>query len=259
MSPTRFGALALGLGLCLGTAIHAPAAWLAQGIEQASDGRVRMPNARGSVWSGHADLVLSGGVGSAAAAGLPQGLSWSVRPTWGPRGPALALRLNAPCCTPQGMQWQLAWNRGPELALSPHRSAWPMQWFSGLGTPWNTLDLDGRLRFETHALALQWRQGRVVLVGNAEVRAEDLSTRLTTLSPLGSYRLQISPDRANGVAFQLSTLSGALVMNAEGQWSPGQLRLRGLAEAQSESVDALSNLLNILGRREGARAHLSLG
>ena len=251
--------MALLLGLCLGTLLFAPATWLAQGVAGASQGRLLMPNARGTLWNGQADLVLSSGAGNTSAAALPQGIRWAVRPTWTTQGPALEVRLDAPCCTAEGLSWRLGWNGGAELSLAPHRSQWPTQWLSGLGTPWNTLDFAGRLLIDTPGLRLRWAQGRPLMTGTADLVAEDLSTRLTTLSALGSYRVHIDPDTAGGVKFALSTLRGELKLTGEGQWNPGHFRFRGVAEAQATSVDPLSNLLNILGRREGSRAHMSLG
>jgi general secretion pathway protein N len=38
-----------------------------------------------------------------------------------------------------------------------------------------------------------------------------------------------------------------------------KLRFEGLASAAPERLDALSNLLNIIGRRDGARAIIKVG
>ena len=255
----KLAGLALLLGLCLGLLMFAPASWLARAVGLASHGQVLMPNARGTIWHGRSDLVLSSGPGGASASGLPQGVEWSFRTSWSADRPALGLRLHMPCCTPEGMQWHLTWKNGVQLSLAAHRSHWPMQWLTGLGTPWNTLDLDGRLLLDTPGLLVVWANGHAQIGGSLDVQAKDLSTRLSTLRPLGSYQVRIAPDSSGNALLQLNTLSSALTLTGEGEWVQGRFRFRGLAEAQPTNVDALSNLLNILGRRDGTRAHMSLG
>lgn len=255
----KLAGLALLLGLCLGLLMFAPASWLARAVGSASQGQVLMPNARGTIWHGRSDLVLSSGPGGTSASGLPQGVEWSFHTLWSANRPALGLKLHMPCCTPDRMQWQLTWKSGAQVSLTAHRSHWPMQWLSGLGTPWNTLDLGGRLLLTTSGLSVVWANGRTQIGGSLDVHAQDLSTRLSTLRPLGSYQVRIAPDSSGNALLQLNTLSAALTLTGEGKWLQGRLRFRGLAEAQPDNVDALSNLLNILGRRDGTRAHMSLG
>ena len=58
---------------------------------------------------------------------------------------------------------------------------------------------------------------------------------------------------------KLSTLQGPLQLTGQGQWVGARLRFTGEASADEGSESALSNLLNIIGRRQGARSLLSLG
>jgi general secretion pathway protein N len=251
--------LAATLGLAMGAVVFAPARLLALLVPEASGQQVRLLNPRGTIWSGRTDLVLSGGAGSREAAALPRGLSWQLTPAWS-AGPAIRLRLNAPCCTPQGLDLRLSWSGGStRLQLERHASSWPAAWLTGLGAPWNTVDLQGRLQLQTEGSGVEWTRGRWRLNGPFELQALDLASSLSPLKPLGSYRLSVEPDAGGSPLIRLDTLDGALRLSGEGQWNGGRLRWRGLAEAAPDSVDALSNLLNILGRRDGARAHISLG
>lgn len=251
--------LAAALGLTAGTITFAPARALALLVREASGDRVRLLNARGTVWQGRADLVLTGGTGSSAAAALPEGLGWRLAPTW-TGGPALSLKLTAPCCTPQGLDLRLSWSTGgAKLELARHSSVWPATWLAGLGSPWNTIQLQGSLKLQTEGSGIEWAQGRARLSGPFELQALELGSSLSTLKPLGSYQLRFTPDAGGSPRLQLDTLRGALKLSGQGQWTGGRLRFRGTAEAAPDSVDALSNLLNILGRRDGARAHISLG
>ena len=57
----------------------------------------------------------------------------------------------------------------------------------------------------------------------------------------------------------LSTLDGHLQLNGTGQWVGNRLRFAGEASATPEREAALSNLLNIIGRRNGARSIITVG
>lgn len=250
------------LGLLLALVVFAPARWLADGIARASGGQVLWPNASGTVWNGQADLLLTGGPGSRDAAALPQGLRWRLSPGWD-QAPVLRLHLNAPCCTPNGMDWVLrpGWG-GFSLSLGAHQSQWPTQLLAGLGTPWNTLQLDGQLQLQSAGLRASWRAGRLRLSGGLQLDALALSSQLSTLRPLGSYRLVVqapADDSSEATRLLLSTLDGALALRGEGQWVGGRLRFSGEAEAREGAEAALSNLLNIVGQRSGRRSRIALG
>jgi general secretion pathway protein N len=58
---------------------------------------------------------------------------------------------------------------------------------------------------------------------------------------------------------RLETLEGSLQLSGTGQWVGQRLRFRGEASAAPEREEALANLLNIIGRRSGARSLISIG
>ena len=140
---------------------------------------------------------------------------------------------------------------------------WPAAWLAGLGTPWNTMQLDGDLRLLTPGLVIQTAQGRSTLGGSAVLEALQVSSRLSTLPLLGSYRLQLQgPATAEAEAaphVTLQTLDGALRLSGSGDWLATGLRFRGEATAAPGAEDALANLLNIIGRRQGARSLIAIG
>ena len=243
------------LGLLLTTLLAAPARWLAAGVAQASGGVVQLAEPQGSLWSGSARLLLTGGAGSQDRSALPGRVHWRLRPGWG----ALALRLNADCCTPAGplgLRLSPRWG-GARLAVADAHSVWPAALLAGLGTPFNTLQPQGELNLSTQALALQWQAGRASVQGQAEVTLRQLSSRVATLRPLGSYRVQLRGGDTPTLA--LSTLEGPLRLSGEGQWVGQRLRFQGEASAEPGLEGALANLLNLLGRRQGERALMSFG
>ncbi len=242
-------------GLVLATVVFAPARWLAAGLQQGSHGQVQLIDARGSVWQGSARLVLSGGDGSSGAVALPGTVAWRIRPQW--RG--LSAQINADCCTPEPLQLHATIGGVGEvtLALDNSRSVWPAGLLAGLGTPWNTVQAQGQMAISSTGWDAHWTQGRLALSGQVQIDATQVSSRLTTIAPMGSYRLTL----AGGATPRLSlaTLEGSLQLSGQGQWVGQRLRFEGEASAAPDRVEALSNLLNILGRRDGTKSIIKIG
>lgn len=242
------------LGLLSALLVFAPARWLTAAVERISDQRVRLSQASGTVWAGSAQLSLTGGNGSRDAASLPGRLDWRLSLGWG----RLQLELQAPCCTPQPLHIQATprWD-GLQLTLADQTSSWPAGLLGGLGTPWNTVQPEGQLRLAGQQLRLRLTPQHAHLEGQLQIDALALSSRLSTLKPMGSYRLTL-----NGGAtptLQLVTLNGRLQLVGQGQWVGARLRFNGLASAAPGHEAELSNLLNIMGRRSGVHAIITLG
>ena len=264
----RWAAWGVALGLLAGMVANAPAQWLADGLHQASAQRLLLAEARGSLWDGSAVLVLAGGTGSHDASVLPGRLQWQLRPDW--RGLRLTARQD--CCIngDLALHWQPGWG-GYTLALERATAAlpvvnaaighWPAAWLAGLGTPWNTLQLGGLMQLTSPGLRLQSVQGRLRLDGALSMELLGVSSRLSPLPALGSYRLDLAGQAATGDAatLQLRTLDGALRLSGSGSWTGTGLRFRGEAQAAEGQAPALANLLNIIGRRQGALSVISIG
>jgi general secretion pathway protein N len=214
-------------GLVAATVIWAPAAWLARGVDSATQGQVLLQQPRGTLWNGSASLVFTGGAGSRDRTALPTRLEWTLRP----RLDGARIQLRSECCTPTALVLDLLprW-QGLNAVVHDSDTRWPASLLAGLGTPWNTVDLQGQLRLATQALQLQL---------------------------LCSYRLDILG--GDSPQLQLSTLAGDLRLSGQGQWVGQRLHFQGEASASPERETALSNLLNILGRRQGPRSIISFG
>lgn len=242
------------LGLCVALLFFAPARWLAAQVGQASDGRLRLSDAQGTVWSGSGQLSLHGGQGSNDASVLPGRVQWRLVPALG----GLDLELRADCCTPEGLHVHFApsWS-GARLQLADRQSHWSAQWLAGLGTPWNTIRPEGQLLLQSNGFVVQWDGGRLSWQGTLQIDALDVASRLSTLRPMGSYRLRLQEGPSSQL--QLSTLQGGLQLQGSGQWTGGKWRFEGEASAAPDREDALANLLNIIGQRRGARSIIKLG
>jgi general secretion pathway protein N len=242
------------LGLLLAIVVFAPARWLAAAVERGSGEHVQLSDVRGTVWDGSARLVLTGGPGSTDAAALPGRVAWDLRPRWD----GVAAALHADCCTPRPIPVRARWHFGGlAVQVGDATSQWPASVTSGLGTPWNTLQFEGDLRLTTQDLSVEWVEGRPAIAGRAELVALRVASRLTTLRPMGSYRITVQGGAP--ATLRLETLEGSLQLSGTGQWVGQRLHFRGEASAAPEREAALANLLNIIGRRSGVRSLISIG
>jgi general secretion pathway protein N len=253
--PAWHWALAGGVvgGLCA-LVLFAPARWLTGALQRASDGRIVFNAPRGTVWNGSAQVLLTGGPGSADAAALPSRLDWRLRPRWD----GLFAEVATGCCTPQPLALRVTprWG-GVQVKLADVQTQWPAALLAGLGTPWNTLQIEGDLLLAANGVSVEWVQGRLAIAGRAELTAQRLSSRLSTLRPMGSYRVTVIG--GTPPTLQLQTLEGGLQLSGSGQWVDSRLHFQGTASAAPDREGALSNLLNIIGRRSGARSVITIG
>ncbi len=257
------GAL-LGGGLAL--LPFAPARWAAAAVDHFSQGRVLLNAPQGTLWRGSAQLAVTGGTGSQDQSALPGRWYWQLRPSWAGAAPALRGTLQSDCCvaTPWGVSLQrAAETTGPtattswQVSLADHQARLPSDWLAGLGTPLNTVQPQARLVLSTQALVLQQRSGGWQMQGQVTLQAHEVASRLSTVRPMGSYQAVLAGGEVPQLT--LTTLQGPLLLNGQGQFLSGRLRFAGEASAEPERADALANLLNILGRRQGARSIITLG
>jgi general secretion pathway protein N len=234
--------------------VFAPARWLTQALSAAAQDHILFTQPSGTVWSGSAQVTLAGGDDSLDAVRIPGRVHWDISPGWG----TLNLVLRAECCTAQPLLASLSPSlEGWQLQVATGQSRWPASMLSGWGTPWNTLQLQGELVIGTEGFAVASTLGRWTLTGDLQLDALNMQSRVSTLQPLGSYRLRMTGGDEPQLA--LTTLQGSLRLQGKGRWSAGRMHFDGEASATAEHAQELSNLLNIVGRRDGVRSVISLG
>lgn len=252
-TPWRWAWAGATLGLLTVLAVRAPASWLAAALAGASQHKVLVTEPEGTLWSGSGRLVFSGGADSRDRATLPGRIQWRLRPAL----THLSVTLASSCCTPEGplaLRVAPRWG-GAQVDVGNGLSAWPISMLEGLGTPWNTIQADGRMAVRTQGIEVRWISGRLTLAGQAEVTLSDASSRLSTLRPIGSYRLVIHG--GDPVALDLTTLTGALRLSGHGSLVGQRLHFSGEARATPGTEVQLASLLNLMGRKQGDRALLS--
>jgi general secretion pathway protein N len=291
----RLAVIGAVLGLVIGSIAFLPASLLASAVASATNDQFLLAEAEGTIWSGSAITVLTGGAGSHDASVLPTRLEWTLRP----RLNGLSLHLTQDCCLAHGLDLRLrrtldAWQVdviGPDerdqptvtpakampgqfgadaqlLGAATPVGQWPMGWLEGRGFPWNTIHPGGVLTLSTHNLQFALQGGHWRTLGSAQVEIRQASSRLTTLDSLGTYRVLIQPDPSTQVRpgegatrslVWISTIDGALMIDGRGLIGATGFRLRAEAHAAPGSEAALDNLLNLIGRRNGASSAISIG
>jgi general secretion pathway protein N len=283
------------LGLFVGVIAFLPASLVAHELSVVTSQHLQLAEVEGTVWHGSGLTVLTGGVDSHEPPSvLPSRVEWRLRPHWN----GVSLHLTQDCCLPQGLELALvrglnAWRvtvggsgfaaesrGGAASETRPFGSVqviadastpigeWPASLLEGLGFPANTLKPNGRLTLTAQNLAFAIRGGQARMLGHAQLEIRQASSRITTLDTLGSYRLVLDADPtteatpgtgADRTRLTLTTLEGSLILDGTGEIGPNGVRFRGTAKAAPGSEDALNNLLNIIGRRNGAVSAISIG
>jgi len=283
------------LGLVVGSVATLPASLLANAVASATNDQFLLAEAEGTIWRGSAITVLTGGAGSHDASVLPTRLEWTLRPHWN----GVSVHLRQDCCLAHGMDLSLrrtldSWQVniiGPDERGKPPASAdkitpgasgadaaalaaatplgqWPMGWLEGRGFPWNTIHPGGVLTLSTHNLSFALKGGHWSTLGSAQAEVRQASSRLTTLDSLGTYRVLIQPDPSTQLQpgegatrdlVWISTLDGALLIDGRGLIGATGVRIRAEAHAAPGSEAALNNLLNLIGRHNGASSAISIG
>jgi general secretion pathway protein N len=244
------------LGGLLSLVLNLPAAWLSSAVSRATQGRLLLVEAQGSVWDGSAQLVLSAGPGSSQEKALPSRLHWQLRPEW---RADWVLQIQAECCLARPWVWRMSPSlTALSLQISDTPFKLPAHLLTGLGTPWNTVQPQGQLTLQSKQFQMAWAGQALQLSGELSLQLDNLSSQLTTLRPMGSYRvsLQAKPQPR----FELTTLEGRLQLQGQGSWVGHRLQFQGEAQASTPADEpVLAHLLSVLGPRQGPKALLKLG
>ncbi|MFM0266118.1 MULTISPECIES: type II secretion system protein N [Paraburkholderia] len=219
-----------------------PAAWITPQFARQTRGHVNLVNPAGSLWHGSATLMLAAGSDMSAATLLPGRIEWRTA-FW----PLFTGRVRMIMRHSEAMPDPITVDATLRSAtITPGALAVPASLLSGLGAPFNTLDLQGDVRLAWS----DWRSFNQEAFGQLTVTLNDVSSRVSLVKPLGSYRLLF---QAQGVSstLDLTTLKGPLMLTGNGTVSAVSTSFRGTASAAPEARDNLVGLLNLLGRPSG--------
>ena len=255
--------------------LTAPATLADWALGKATAQRIRIADATGSIWNGKGRLVIvdvdgerdrreraadnpgtkktsanGGELLALAGVPIPGTISWKIDP-W----PLLLGRLEA-TARHDSMASPVTLNGNTQaLQIGPGAMQLPSISLDRLGSPWSAVKPVG-------SLGVSWQQLRVArngFEGKLVADLRDASSALTTVRPLGAWRLEVD---AKGPAADLRMvpLEGPLRLSGTGNWTArGGLRFQAEAEADESERLRLQSLLGLLGRREGNRTIIRIG
>lgn len=219
-----------------------PAAWITPQFAKQTRGHVNLVDPVGSLWHGSATLMLAAGSDMSAATLLPGRIEWRTA-FW----PLFTGRVRMTMRQSEAMPEPITVDATPRSAtITPGTIAVPASLLSGLGAPFNTLDLQGNVQLSWS----DWRSFNKEAFGQLTVMLNDVSSRVSLVKPLGSYRLVFQAQGASST-LDLTTVKGPLTLTGSGTVSAVSTSFHGSASAAPEAHDNLAGLLNLLGRPSG--------
>ncbi len=236
----RWIAPAVGVGAYAAALLaFAPATLIDASLERASQGRVRLAQAQGSLWSGSGWIEIRDARGGA---GFAKRLAWRALPASAFRGHLEAeVKFDD---APKAFRAAISLSRAQ---ISDAHVDLPVAALA-LGMPrLAPLRLTGELRVDIARLSVE--RGR--LDGEATLQWRAAGSALTRVSPLGEYELRLKA-AGPGVQAVLSTLEGPLQIEGSGTWVNGS-RPNFVANVRvpAQYQDQLAPLLSLVSIRRG--------
>jgi general secretion pathway protein N len=205
----RWHLLAIGLGLYVLVLLATAPATLADALLQnLSDGRLRLADAQGTVWSGSGQLLIRDAQGHIGAA---RPLIWRLQPgaLWRAR---LAYEVGLGAGS-RPFPVTVSWSR---IELAHADIELPAATLGYVVSRLAPLELGGDVRLQVTILVI----GRGSLQGDATLQWRDAGSALSPVSPLGDYDLHLEGAGAVTRA-TLTTLHGPLQLQGQGSWATG--------------------------------------
>jgi general secretion pathway protein N len=239
---TRWRLLGVGLGAyAMSLIATAPATLIDAVLKETSNGRLRLAEAQGTIWSGAGQIEIRD---ADARNGVAKNLEWRVLPESLLRGHLVCEVVLDQTAKP--FQVALSLSR---LELAETDIDLPAAVLSVAAPKLAPLRLTGNARLHIATLAL----GRSDVRGIATLQWLAAGSALTPVSPLGDYELRIEGD---GIAVHASlrTLRGPLQLDGSGAWTQGRNPVfHATARVPLQQQQQLAPLLRLIAveRSEG--------
>ncbi len=220
--------------------VRAPASVADAVLERASEGRLRIADARGTVWSGAGQLQI---LDAARQAGVTKSIVWHMQP-------ASLLRGRVACdieLEPPAKRFTVTMSRA-RIELSDADISVPAA-ILGIAAPQLApFGLGGDLIVHVADMTI----GNGGVQGHGTVEWHAASSALTRVSPLGNYELRFA-QAGTGMTAVLRTLDGALQLDGSGSWGPGvRPAFNASARVAPQHREQLEPLLRTISVARGA-------
>jgi len=232
---------AIGLGVyAFGVIATAPATLIDAGLQRISQGKLRLVEAQGTLWSGSGQIEIRD---SGGRTGVAKSFAWQILPQSLLRGYLVCQVKLEQATKPFPVTISLS---GVELAnadISLPATA------LGLGVPkLAPLGLTGELLLHVASLSIEDKQTR----GNVTLQWRGAGSVYTTISPLGDYEVKLDADGITSNAL-LRTLQGPLQLDGKGSWANGgKPDFLAIAQVPPQHQQQLDPLLRLIAVERGA-------
>ncbi len=228
--------IAAGIGIYLIALIaYLPASILDRGLAGVSEGRLRLVESHGTLWSGAGRMEIRDASGRQ---GVSETIAWRVsgfRPTQGKI--ELLVRVGD---ISQEVPASLSL---AGIEVGPADLPLPSEIFQ----LWSPAIAAIHLRGSTSLLIERLAITRSKVVAKARLRIHNAGSSLTPVSPLGNYELNFVADGVSNQA-SLRTLDGPLTVDGSTSWTPGSAWTFPLtASVQTNIQQELAPLMRLVG------------
>lgn len=186
-----------------------PATLADAALQMASDGHLRVTEARGTLWSGAGQIEMRDARGQA---GFAKPLAWRMQPA-----ALLRARLAYELALEDAgrpFNVSVSWSRMAIENATLHLPAAAL----GLGIPTLApLKLSGDLQLHIPQFSIE----HGITHGSAALRWQTAASALSPVSPLGDYELRFEGE-GPAVRATLQTLQGPLQLDGQGAWTRGE-------------------------------------
>lgn len=281
---TSLALLAFAAALLVGVVVQLPAQWADRALSQASGGVLRLASPAGTLWSGQAQLQLAADRVLATAdpeaearnarpasvmQPIPGLLRWQLQPSfWGDTAQgvpplSVVLRIEHPALRGAVATQPMVLGMG-RMALPPGELRLPEIDLQTAGGPLALMKprITPLLRWDRLVIGGSSSSRGTVLAepANATIELAEVSSRLSPVRPLGTYRLTLSTPAGPMAAFAWSlqsSESSVLALAGNGRFDQrlsGQLELRC-----RRNCEFVEGLMAAVGQKNGDRYVANLG
>lgn len=234
-----------GIGLTIAATIvsQLPLKWLQGTISRNTQCKILLSDPMGSIWHGSTAIGFSepaiDGKSCRPALAVTERIQWtSDCSLW---RFSCKLHIETPALV-KPLQVEI---RPGSLMLQDNEARLPAEILEVIGAPWTLLHPKAGLGIRWTDLVFSDGKN----TGNIRATLSDLSSPISQIKPLGSYEIQATLAESS-VTYTLTTSKGPLLLNAQGTLGNSATG-QGEATATPEMQDALTGLLNLIGRRQG--------
>lgn len=229
---------------CLVLLWQLPARWVLTGIGTQTQCKVLIESPAGSIWQGSAAIGFSepsiDGKGCRPALAVTERLYWTMSCQLISPGCRIAIETPA-LSKPLRIKFIPS-----QVAVEDNEARLPAEILEVLGAPWTLLHPRAQLHARWTDLIFQSDSAN----GSIRISLNDLISPISQIQPLGSYDVQAELSQ-DGVNYTLSTSKGPLLLQAQGTFNQQKASGQGEASATPEMKEALTGLLNLIGKRQG--------